>query len=236
MQKLLTWPVVPLVFAFFMTRGVSAHAPLPPNALAPEVKVSQPNRGPLSVQGASAAIGNAVLEGPSFRAPEHFQGSAPFLFLTAADVARAREGVRTNPEFARLARELARQAEREQLENLPALDNSWWHALTNKPWRDCYPENHHYTLAVPQRWASLARDCARASLVNETPALADKGRQVLLQLSDYSFAWEHFDTGMFYTIWAAQARWRRMTFCARVSAPRSARAWMCSLRATWPPW
>ena len=38
------------------------------------------------------------------------ESSAPFLFLTAADVARAREGVRTNPEFARLARELAQRA------------------------------------------------------------------------------------------------------------------------------
>lgn len=222
-QKLLTWTVVLLVFAFFVTGGVPVQAPLPPDALASEVGAPQPNRRPLSVQGASSAIVNAVLEGPSFHAPEHFQGSAPFLFLTAADVARAREGVRTNPEFARLARELARQAEREQLENLPVLDNSWWHALTNKPWRDCYPENHHYTLAVPQRWASLARDCARASLVNEAPELADKGRQVLLQLSDYSFAWEHFDTGMFYTIWAAQALEAYDILRTGFSAPERAR-------------
>lgn len=138
--------------------------------------------------------------GPRVSARPH-----PFLFLTASDVARAREGVKTNPDFAKMAQDLSREAGSQKIESLPVLDNGWWHALTNKAWRDCYPENYRHTLAQPVRWSSLARDCARASLVNDAPVLAEKGRRVLLRLSDYSFEWEHYDTGMFYTIWAAQA-------------------------------
>lgn len=125
----------------------------------------------------------------------------PFLFLSAEDLARARRGVESNPEFARMARELARQAAEQDVADLPLLDPAWWHSLTNKPWRDCYPENYEHTLARPLRWAVLARDCARASLVNDAPVLAVKGRRLLLRLSDYSFEWQHYDTGMFYSIW-----------------------------------
>ncbi len=129
----------------------------------------------------------------------------PFLFVTAADVERAREGVRSNPEFARLAAELARQAGDKALEDLEAIDDDWWRGLTHRPWSELYPQTYRHACATPTRWALLARDCARASLVTNSPALADKGRQALLRMSGYSFQYEHFDTGMFYTLWTTPA-------------------------------
>ena len=58
---------------------------------------------------------------------------------------------------------------------------------------------------MPLKWADLARNCARASLVKPSAPLAAKGREVLLRLSDYTFEFEHYDVGMNYTIWALAA-------------------------------
>ncbi|MBP8258843.1 MAG: heparinase II/III family protein [Verrucomicrobia bacterium] len=154
-----------------------------------------------------ATAGVFAAQDPPALAPDKWPviPNHPFLFLSAEDITRARRGIESNPEFARMARELARQAAEQDVADLPALDPAWWHSLTNKPWRDCYPENYEHTLARPVRWAVLARDCARASLVNDAPVLAGKGRRLLLRLAGYSFEWQHYDTGMFYTIWAMAA-------------------------------
>jgi hypothetical protein len=129
----------------------------------------------------------------------------PFLFTTPADVERAREGVRRSADFAGLAKELAARATTNLLEELPPLEREWWQAAKPKPWRDTYPEVFHHTWAVPLKWADLARNCARASFFTSDPALAAKGRTVLLRLSDYTFEFEHFDVGMNYTVWAVAA-------------------------------
>lgn len=110
-----------------------------------------------------------------------------------------------NKAFAQLARELIARATTNQIENLPPLETNWWQTASLKSWRDTYPEIFHHTWVQPLKWASLARDCARASLISPSPELAAKGRRVLLALSDYTFAFEHYDVGMNYTIWMTAA-------------------------------
>lgn len=120
-------------------------------------------------------------------------------------MARAREGVRRSAVFAGLARTLTERATTNRVEDLPPLECEWWQAAKQKPWSATYPEVFHHTWVVPMKWADLARDCARASLVSPSPALAAKGRDILLRLSDYSFEFEHYDVGMNYTVWAVAA-------------------------------
>ena len=129
----------------------------------------------------------------------------PFLFVTAADSERAREGVGRSPVFAGLAQELTARVTTNRIEDLPSLDRDWWETAKQKPWRDTYPEVFHHTWIVPLKWADLARNCARASLVSPSSSLAAKGRDILLRLSDYTFEFEHFDVGMNYTIWTVAA-------------------------------
>ncbi len=129
----------------------------------------------------------------------------PSLFVTAADVERAREGVKRSAVFANLAKELTERATTNRIEDLPPLERAWWPTARQKPWSDTYPEIFHHTWVVPLKWADLARDCARASLVQPSAPLAAKGREILLGLSDYTFEFEHYDVGMNYTIWALAA-------------------------------
>ncbi len=90
----------------------------------------------------------------------------PFLFVTPADIARAREGVQQSPVFAGLAKELTARATTNRVEDLPPLERDWWQIAKQKPWRDTYPEVFHHTWIVPLKWADLARNCARANLVS----------------------------------------------------------------------
>ena len=107
----------------------------------------------------------------------------PFLFVTPADIARARKGIQHSAVFAELAKELTARATTNRVEDLPPLERDWWQAARQKPWRDTYPEVFHHTFTVPMKWADLARNCARANLVAPSPQLAAKARRLLLQLS-----------------------------------------------------
>ena len=138
-------------------------------------------------------------------APAVSDRSHPFLLVTTADVARARDGIRRSPVFADLARDLTARATTNRIEDLPPLERAWWQTARQKPWRDTYPEIFHHTFTVPLKWADLARNCARASLVAPSPSLAAKGRDTLLRLSDYTFEFNHYDVGMNYTIWTLAA-------------------------------
>jgi hypothetical protein len=137
--------------------------------------------------------------------PGNADRAHPFLFTTAADIQRARDGARENPVFARLAAELLDRATTNRLEDLPSLDEAWWQEAKHKSWGNTYPEVFHHTWMVPLKWADLARTCARASLLGNAPGLADKGRRILLRLSDYTFEFEHYDVGMNYTVWTVAA-------------------------------
>ncbi len=129
----------------------------------------------------------------------------PFLFVTADDVERVREGIKHNKAFAQLARELIARATTNRVENLPPLETNWWQTAKQKPWANTYPEIFHHTWVRPLKYASFARDCARASLVSPSPELVAKGKRTLLALSDYTFEFEHYDVGMNYTIWMTAA-------------------------------
>ena len=129
----------------------------------------------------------------------------PSLLITTADIECARDGIKRNPAFASLAKELTARATTNLVEDLPPLEREWWQAAKQKPWSDIYPEVFHHTWIVPFKWADLARNCARANLVAPSPQLAAKAKRLLLQLSDYTYEFDHFDVGMNYTIWTLSA-------------------------------
>jgi len=118
---------------------------------------------------------------------------------------RARDGVKRNSVFAQLARDLMARAITNRISDLPPLEREWWQTARTKPWRDTYPEIFHHTWSVPLKWADLARNCARASLLSSSPELTAKAKRTLLALADYTFEFEHFDVGMNYTIWVVAA-------------------------------
>ena len=130
--------------------------------------------------------------------------SHPWLFLTTVDADRARQAVKQKA-FADSAETLIRRAATNRIEDLPALETEWWNAAKLKPWKETYPEIYHHTWKVPGTWSALALDCARASLLHRSPELENKAKEVLLRLSVYRFEFEHFDVGMNYTVWGAEA-------------------------------
>ena len=110
----------------------------------------------------------------------------PWLFLTAADIQRARDGAAHNPVFATLARGLAEKAATNRVEDLPPLERQWWDAAKKQPWSETYPPIFHHTWLVPYKWADLARTCAQANLLSPSAPLLAKAKRTLLSLSDCS--------------------------------------------------
>ncbi|OHB57712.1 MAG: hypothetical protein A2Y12_14055 [Planctomycetes bacterium GWF2_42_9] len=106
------------------------------------------------------------------RAKEH-----PFLFTTRADIERAKAAVKTDPVFAEIAADLVRRTQKSDISELPSLDFKWYE---KKPL-----DINLYTYHKPLPWATLARDCARASVFE--PSLAAKVREILLHLSHFEF-------------------------------------------------
>ena len=137
--------------------------------------------------------------------PSATDRSHPFLLVTTADIERARDGLKHSSVFAGLAKELTARATTNRVEDLPPLEREWWQAARQQPWSATYPEIFHHTFIVPMKWAELARNCARANLVVPSPQLAAKAKRLLLQLSDYTFEFDHYDVGMNYTIWTLAA-------------------------------
>lgn len=131
--------------------------------------------------------------------------SHPYLFTTRADIDRARTGAERDPEFARLLEALVDRAKSADPETLPLLETDWCEEARAKPWSDTYPEVFHHTLAVPARWAAMAQECAHACVLGGDDALGEKAARVLLGLSEYTFEFEHYDVGMFYTVWGFRA-------------------------------
>ncbi|HID76318.1 MAG TPA: hypothetical protein EYP56_10020 [Planctomycetaceae bacterium] len=129
----------------------------------------------------------------------------PWLFLTAADVQRVHQAVRTNAQFARWAEELVARAESADEAELPSLDRAWWDAERGKPWRDTYPAVFQHTWLDPYAWADLARTCAYANMLRPSPGLVEKAKRLLLELADFTFEFEHYDVGLNYTVWGVVA-------------------------------
>ncbi len=129
----------------------------------------------------------------------------PFLFLNAADVARAKASLRKNDALAKNAKAQRDRALNARLEDLPAFETEWWETDRDKPWAEIYPAINHHTGEVPRAWARVAQDCAEAGLLFPDPALREKGKAVLLGMSGYTFEFDHYDVGMNYTTWGYQA-------------------------------
>ncbi len=129
----------------------------------------------------------------------------PRVFLTRSDVERVRKAVAADAAFARWADDLAGHAAAEKIADLPPLERTWWETDRKRPWLETYPQIWHHTMVVSLRWADLARRCARASMVRPEAKLAEKGKEVLLRLADYTFEFEHYDVGLNYTIFATAA-------------------------------
>ena len=132
-------------------------------------------------------------------------GSHPGAFVTAADVARVRQAIATHDTWARWADELVVKAQAKQLSELPPLDRSWWETDRTKPWSETYPQVYHHTWIVPAHWADLARSCAWGGLLRPASKLTDKAKQVLLELANFTFEFEHYDVGLNYTVWVLDA-------------------------------
>lgn len=129
----------------------------------------------------------------------------PFLFVNPRAVERAKAGMAKGGLFAELGASLLKRARAARIEELPPLDRAWWDTQRSKPWADTYAPIWHHTAVVPAQWARLAQECARASLLFAEPELKAKGKRVLVDLSQYTFEFDHYDVGMNYTLWCIEA-------------------------------
>ncbi len=109
----------------------------------------------------------------NLQAKEH-----PFLFTTKADIARAKDAVKSDKDFAAIAEALVDRCDKADLSKLPELDFQW---ASKSGTTNLSLHTYH----KPRPWALMAQDCARASVFK--PELAAKAREALLHLSQYEF-------------------------------------------------
>ncbi|MCL5271516.1 MAG: alginate lyase family protein [bacterium] len=128
----------------------------------------------------------------------------PFLFLTASDVERARMNMKKDATLAAAARELLDIAQSGKPADLPPLEREWWEIAKKKSWGDIYPEVNKHTGQVPRQWAGLAVACARASLLYPDAGMDRKARDIMLALAQYTFEFDHYDTGLNYATWGVE--------------------------------
>ena len=126
------------------------------------------------------------------------------LFITEQDVHRARAGRLALDFHATEAEKLLERARAVDVAALPSLDDSWWAENQDLPWSQTYPEINHYTGQVPREWTAALQNTMRAALLYPEEGLDAQARDILLGLSEYSFAYEHFDVGLNYTTWGRQ--------------------------------
>jgi len=135
----------------------------------------------------------------------------------------ARRATRPGGPLAPVAQRLLHRVDACEIGALPTLETGWWERVRERPWSDTYPQIYHHTMVVPMRWAVVARDAARACLLQEKPARLAKARLALATLSGFSFAPEHYDVGMNYSVWgtaaleAADVLWVRLGTDERAS-------------------
>lgn len=127
----------------------------------------------------------------------------PFLFINQANIDRIRKAAQS-PDYVQYVEDLKKNVERQQVEDLPELETEWWDEIKDKSWRETYQPINFHTGTVPRKWSGLALNCARAALLFPTSEYAEKGKQVLLGLSEFTFEYEHFDVGLNYATLANQ--------------------------------
>jgi hypothetical protein len=149
--------------------------------------------------------GGQPVQIPDLRSDTIPSKNHPFLFLTPEEVDAARKRIETEPEFRKMFQDLVEQAGKDMETELEDIGAEWWDKEKEKPWQKTYPIIFEKTWLQPNRMITPAHRLARAYLLTGEDKYADRAREILLHLSDYTFEFEHFDVGMNYSVWGYRA-------------------------------
>lgn len=129
----------------------------------------------------------------------------PLFFTTGDEIEQAKARIEADASL-RVAYEALLEQVEEDLEVTPEpLDRAWWDEVKEKPWQDTYPIIFEKTWLEPARMASPMSRLAHAYTFSGEKRFAERAREILLHLSDYTFEFEHYDVGMNYSVWGCRA-------------------------------
>jgi len=129
----------------------------------------------------------------------------PFLFVSAEEIARARERIERDPKARAAWERMLARGEKDLAVALPKFETAWWSEAKKKPWGKIYPQIARHTFFIPAPPMAAARRLALLGLLSGRERFIRRAREILLHYTDYSFAFEHYDVGMNYSIWGVAA-------------------------------
>lgn len=142
----------------------------------------------------------SVVEVPDLRSDAVASHGYPRVFCTPGDVARARERV-GREDYRRVVEGLNAEADAALSLELTSMDGRWWEEVKDKDWSQTYPIIYEKTCLDPLRMTRPAYAAAMRYAIHERPQDLAAVKRILLHLSEYSFAYEHYDVGMNYAVW-----------------------------------
>jgi hypothetical protein len=162
---------------------------------------------PIILTAGEPAVGKAgsPVQVPELNCSSLAARAHPFLFITSAEIEQAKERIRVDRSLGEAYEDLLRQAEKDLATPLEPLDRSWWDEVEDKAWQDTYPIIFEKTWLEPGRMALPMGRMAQAFALSGEERFADRAREILLHLSEFTFEFEHYDVGMNYSVWGHRA-------------------------------
>ncbi|MBI4579531.1 MAG: alginate lyase family protein [Planctomycetes bacterium] len=128
--------------------------------------------------------------------------SRPRMFITPDEISRAKSRAAADPRDRAIRDRLAAEADKHLALPIERIDESWWQTTKDKRWEETYPEVYLNTGVIPGRYARAAAGLALAWRQTDDARYADRAVALLMNLAPYSFAPEHYDVGMNYSVWS----------------------------------
>lgn len=159
--------------------------------------------------GASRAADLAPVEGLPFeigRLASSADATRPLrMFMSRAEIDRARKRISEDATARSILDRFLGEVDAQLDKQVEPIDESWWAEDRDKPWSETYPRVFDNTWIIPMRSARPAAQLAKAWHLTGQNRYLDKAIPFLMNLTSYSYAPEHYDVGMNYSIWGVEA-------------------------------
>lgn len=148
-----------------------------------------------------SAAGKAVAPDIGTLDSSAFKAKGPRLFFSQEEIDLAKGRNEVDEQAKAILDNLKAEADKHLQIEIKPLDETWWDKAKSKKWEETYPEVYENTALKPGTYAHPAATLATAWMLTGRQEYADKAIALLKNLAPYSFAPEHFDVGMNYSIW-----------------------------------
>lgn len=156
----------------------------------------------------AADTGVARIEGLPFEIAD-FQASplkkgGGSLFLTDAEAEQIKDRLEHEERARSILEDYIAEADKDLAMKVEPIDESWWDKAKDLPWAETYPQIYEHTNRATVPYALAAERLAVAYRLTGEQKYLDKAGELLLNFAPYQFVAEHYDVGLYYSVWGTR--------------------------------